>query len=424
MAITTDNTIVCAFDSMSDAQAAVQDLVQAGISRDQISLVANDNAGNYSRDLGTTGKDPNSVDGTTVGENLAAGTGIGALGGLLIGLGALAIPGVGPVIAAGPIAALIGGAVSGAVGGGLIGVLKKSGVPDEDAAAYDAHLRRGGALLTVDANTSDVDRINSILDRHNPIEVGDREEQVRNTGFDRPATTPAYTGTDVRRDLTGTDTPRNLSTSDQPLTVAREELEVGKRAVQRGGVRVFNRVIEEPVEQQVSLHDERVRVDRHPVDRPATEADFQTRGGTMEFTETVEEPVIRKRGRVVEEVNINKEGSDHTETVRDTVRRTEVDVEQLGAQGTGQTVMGDADADFRNDFGSRYGSTPGASYETYAPAYQYGSRMASDPIYRGQSFNDVESTLRTDYMRNNPNSTWDNIKGAVRYGWEKVSGKR
>lgn len=81
------------------------------------------------------------------------------------------------------------------------------------------------------------------------------------------------------------------------------------------------------------------------------------------------------------------------------------------------------DDDFRQDFQTRYGSS-GAVYESYAPAYDYGYRMASDSRYKDRSWSDVESTLETDYLRNNPNSTWDQVKGAVRYGWEKVTGKR
>ncbi len=81
------------------------------------------------------------------------------------------------------------------------------------------------------------------------------------------------------------------------------------------------------------------------------------------------------------------------------------------------------DDEYRRHYTSSYG-TSGRSYDEYRPAYQYGSQLASDARYQGRSFDDVEDTLRTDYLRNNPNSTWDNVKGAVRYGWERVSGKR
>jgi hypothetical protein len=113
---------------------------------------------------------------------------------------------------------------------------------------------------------------------------------------------------------------------------------------------------------------------------------------------------------------LGKKTTHRTERVRDNVRRTQVDVEQLN-QGT------DYSADFRRDWQNRY-ETSGEAYETYQPAYEYGYRSASAPRYRGKNWSDVEETLRTDYMRNNPNSSWDRMKGAVRYGWEKVTGKR
>jgi len=145
-------------------------------------------------------------------------------------------------------------------------------------------------------------------------------------------------------------------------------------------------------------------------------------------TETAEEPVINKQARVVEEIRVGKDVTERTETVRDTVRHTEVETENLGrgSQAAGSRVdEGGADYqdDFRRDFATRYGSSGGA-YDTYAPAYDYGYRMAGDQRYRSRNWDDVESTLKTDYLRNNPNSSWDKVKGAVRYGWEKMTGKR
>jgi hypothetical protein len=135
-------------------------------------------------------------------------------------------------------------------------------------------------------------------------------------------------------------------------------------------------------------------VDRHPVDRPATEADLQAADrDVIEITETVEEPVISKRSRVVEEVVVGKDVHERTETVRDNVLRSEVNVE--GAGGRTDTTIPIYDTDYRNDFQTRYGSDPNARYEEYAPAYQYGSRMAADPQYRGRNFDEVSDQLRT-----------------------------
>jgi uncharacterized protein (TIGR02271 family) len=119
---------------------------------------------------------------------------------------------------------------------------------------------------------------------------------------------------------------------EMAFPVIEEELRIGKRMVERGGVRIYNRVTERPVEQQVNLREEKVKVEHRRVDRIASEQDMnmfrETRG--VELTEMIEEPVVAKEPHVVEEVIISKEVVDHPETIRDTVRRTEVEVERLG----------------------------------------------------------------------------------------------
>jgi uncharacterized protein (TIGR02271 family) len=115
------------------------------------------------------------------------------------------------------------------------------------------------------------------------------------------------------------------------IPVIEENMDIGKRQIERGGVRVRTRVIERPVEQNVRLRDERVHVERYPVNRPVTADDIRAfREGSIEIRETVEEPVVRKEARVVEEVAINKEAGERTETVRDTLQQTDVDVEETG----------------------------------------------------------------------------------------------
>ncbi len=116
------------------------------------------------------------------------------------------------------------------------------------------------------------------------------------------------------------------------IPVVEEELQVGKRQVERGGVRIASRVIERPVEQAVQLREEHVTVERRPVDRPMSEADSAAfREGAIEVTTTAEEPVVAKQARVVEEVVIGKEVEQRTETVQGTVRRTDVDIEEEDA---------------------------------------------------------------------------------------------
>lgn len=114
------------------------------------------------------------------------------------------------------------------------------------------------------------------------------------------------------------------------LPVVEEQIRIGKRAVETGGVRVRSRVEEVPVEESVRLREERVHVERRPANRPVTDADARAmEGGEIEVTERSEEAVVAKRARVVEEVVVNKEVVERDEAVRDSVRRTEVEVEKL-----------------------------------------------------------------------------------------------
>jgi len=199
------------------------------------------------------------------------------------------------------------------------------------------------------------------------------------------------------------------------LPVVEEELQVGKREVERGGVRVFSHMSERPVEEEVRLREERARVERRPVDRPATEADLATfKEGTIEVRERGEEAVVSKQARVIEEVVVGKESTERTETVRDSVRRTDVDVEQLGR---GRST---ADAAYRNHFDTNYANT-GASFDEYAPAYQYGSSLSDR--YRGQEWDSIEPDVRRDWERNNPGRAWDRFKAAIRHAWDSATGR-
>jgi len=114
------------------------------------------------------------------------------------------------------------------------------------------------------------------------------------------------------------------------LPVIEEEIDVGKRQVETGGGRVHTKVQERPVEEQVNLREEHVNVERRPVDRPLSDANAAFQEQSFEVTEMAEEPVVRKQARVLEEVVIRKDMQEHTETVRDTVRRQDVHVHEQG----------------------------------------------------------------------------------------------
>lgn len=437
--------VVGLFESWNEAQNVVRDLVNSGISRDDISIVANDAAGAYSeREVGGT----QAAEGATSG---AVGGGmVGGVLGLLVGLGALAIPGIGPVIAAGPLAAALGsagagalvGAGAGAATGGLLGGLVGLGIPDEDAEVYAEGIRRGGALVAVNTSDDRVDSVAMIMQQHNVIDIDERASQWRSsgwTGFDANAqpytsheidtfrTSTAGTTTGGRMDASATvDAParRDLDRGEEVLPVVEEELQIGKRQVQRGGVRVHTKTEERPVEEQVNLREERVHVERRPVDREVTNADMNAfKEASFEVTETAEEPVVAKRARVIEEVVVRKDVEERTETVRDTVRRQDVHVHETGGEAvtTGASGFDTFDRDYRTHFSSL--GTSGYTYDQYQPVYRYGYDLANDRRYAGREWADVEADARRSWEERNPNS-WEDFKDSVRYAWDRARGRR
>lgn len=164
-------SIVGLFDQMQVAQEAVQELIDIGIARDNISLIANDAQGHGARALKVE-TDEESEEHPAAGA--ATGAVIGGLAGLLLGLGALAIPGIGPVLAAGPLVAALGGAGLGAVTGGVIGALTQAGVPERDANVFAEGLRRGGTLLLVYASEEQADSVSEVMNRHHPADINER----------------------------------------------------------------------------------------------------------------------------------------------------------------------------------------------------------------------------------------------------------
>jgi uncharacterized protein (TIGR02271 family) len=156
------------------------------------------------------------------------------------------------------------------------------------------------------------------------------------TGTTDGTTTRVATDT-TRATSASVDADRLNERGEARLPIIEEELRIGKRTVERGGVRVDTRVEEKPIEEEVRLREERVTVERRPTDRPVTGTDIDALDGrTIEVTESAEEAVVDKQARVVEEVVVKKDVDERTETVRDTVRRTDVDVQNLGPRDGGR----------------------------------------------------------------------------------------
>jgi uncharacterized protein (TIGR02271 family) len=351
-------TVIGLFDELHEAQSAVTTLLDRGVDRSDVSVVAHQ-LGNATLDATLTDVDQTDVkrhamaEGAKTGAGTGAivGTGVGGVLGFLAGIGTIFIPGIGPIIAAGPLLATLTGAgvgaAAGAALGGLVGALTQVGVPEHDAHFYAEAVRRGGTLVIVTATDDMARTVADVMSDAGAIDVDKRREHFTATGFTafNPEATP-YTADQIahERNILARDTTtagqtaaagvtakpgteRVIDTARVAVPVLEEELKVGKRLVEQGRVQIYSHVVERPVSEQVTLREEHVVVERRPVDRPVTDADMGAfKEGSMELTEYAEEAVVQKEARVVEEVVVGREVTEHTEVVRDTVRRTDVEV--------------------------------------------------------------------------------------------------
>lgn len=173
-------TVTGLFDDYSDASAAVSALEARGVPSSDISIVSNNADERHN-------KETNAAEGAGTGAGIGAA--VGGVGGLLTGLGIMAIPGVGPVVAAGWLAATAAGAVAGAVAGGaaggLIGALTESGVSEDDAHVYAEGIRRGGTLVTAKVDESLQTEAEAILRKSNWVDPGQRRAVYANEGWTR-----------------------------------------------------------------------------------------------------------------------------------------------------------------------------------------------------------------------------------------------
>lgn len=361
------NTVVGLIDSRSEAERVVHDLMSEGFPRERIHVVA----------------------GETEPEETESG-----FRGLLVKLGLLETQ------------------------------RKDLGLPAEHVGYYSEGVRRGGYLVTVEADESRLDQAVDVLEGHGAVNIEERATEWQKSGWSGPAAAmSAQAGTSATSTTT---TPHATGTAQETrIPVVEEELKVGKRAVQRGGVRVYSHITERPASESIVLREEHVNVERHPVDRPLSSADIGAfKEGTIELTETAEEAVSAKETRVVEEVVVSRGATERTETIEDTVRRTDVEVEQLGAGSRAAGRMAafeDYDADFRRHYSTSFADT-GAAYERYAPAYRYGYMLANNPAYAGKDWPALEAEAHREWEKQHA-GTWESMKNAIRHAWERARGR-
>jgi uncharacterized protein (TIGR02271 family) len=298
----TSGTVVGLFHNQADAERAIQRLKERGFSESQIGVAIKDRS-----------KQDDLVEGT--GTQAAEGAATGAIGGgvlggvigLLAGVGALAIPGVGPIIAGGTLASTLAGAGIGAAAGGLLGALVGMGVPEEDAKHFDEGFRSGGTLVTVSA--------------------GNRAEEARACLYESGADLGSMGRGMSSAAVSGRGSSSKEST--QSIELREEELRAQKERVQAGEVRVRKEVVSEERTIEVPVTREEVVIERRPAAGRTTE-------GRIDEDEEIRIPVMEEEVRVDktpvvrEEVTLKKRQVHDTERVSDTVRREEARVERTG----------------------------------------------------------------------------------------------
>lgn len=382
-------SVVASFDSFAEAQRVYDELCSAGIPESDISIIGNRTGygsdselplgsratdselalGSRATDGGSTAdvsarastlppEAPASMSDTGKGAAAGAATGglIGGAAGLAAALMGLTIPGIGPIVAAGPLAAALAGAGVGAVAGGLIGGLTTAGVPENMAHMYAEAVRRGGAVVLVRAEDDpQADRAADIMRRHSPIDLDSRAEEWRAggwSGYDESAAPYSHAQMREERDRF----------SDRAAT---GPVGGGGAALPVGAAAGF-------------------------ASPPATPPFGMATGAA---------------------------GSSARDDMA--ADRAMLDATRDARQGVGASSDERlTDDPYRSHFNQHF-SESGAGYEVYRPAYSYGEELRSDERYRGREWNEVEPAARLDWESRH-GSGWDRFKAAVRHGWERT----
>jgi uncharacterized protein (TIGR02271 family) len=222
------------------------------------------------------------------------------------------------------------------------GFFGKHAISSDDRDAYSEGMKRGGFMLCAEVDSDeDADRIIPVLEQSSAVNFDQRQESWRNEGWSpqssqsQSQSSGSFQSASSDFQSSGSSDTRETgerTVEEERIPIVREQLQVGKREVERGGARVRSYVRETPVSEQVNLREEHVEVERRPVNETLSQSDLSNRSDLLQDREiemraTGEEAIIGKEARVEEELVIRKTAGEHTEQVQDTVRNTEVDVD-------------------------------------------------------------------------------------------------
>jgi stress response protein YsnF len=348
-------TVVGMFSNVGEAQRSFEDLTSMGFSPNDISVV------------------------TRSSEKAASER---------MRLSMIDAPDAGKVAASGPIGAALAQRQA-----GLVGTLRNAGVSSTLAEHYATAVRQGETLESLIVDDRDAERVAAVMKRH-AARSGTGDQLIESQRAMAEKTARAE-----QERMRGTTTEGE----DTYIPVMREELQVGKREVERGGVHVDVRAVERPVSEHIRLRDERIDIERRPADRAPRPDEPMFTAGQLDMTERSEEAVISKQVRVVEEIHLHKVVTEREEVVSEKLRSTDVQIDELAGERKA----------YREHF-DKLGS--GGNFEEVLPAYELGRSMRTSP---SQRWEEIETSARQRWEAKRP-GTWEKYKDGIRYAWARA----
>lgn len=283
----------------------------------------------------------------------------------------------------------------------LLGELTERGLPADDARFFSNGVMQGNTLVMLRVEDDRAAAIEDYLKHPESISSQDTSSAAMQSPH--------------------ADKPASIVKAGASIAVVEEELHVQKQVVETGGVAVKRHVTSQRVEEDVSLREEHVSVQRTPVDRPASSDELLNAfsEGVVEVREHKEEVFVEKIPRVVEEVVITKDVEQTTAHINETLRRLDVDIEKIESRYDDSMRFDSMRDTYRAHFDQNY-ATSGADYSEYENAYRYGHMHALRDDWRDFSFTRASSTMTPDYEQRYGKGMWERTKDAIEHAWDSV----
>jgi len=397
------STVVGVFHELEQARMAIEALKEHGFNPDSISILSP-----RKEDTQALAEDTGTHAGSGAATGAVTGGILGGLGGWLVGIGAIAIPGIGPIIAAGAIATAIAGAAIGASVGAIAGALIGMGVPEDEAKYYENEVKSGRTLVTVGA-AGRYDEARQLLRQNGAYDI---------------ESGGATTGTAAAQPVQAATRPVQAAAGQQTVQLREEQLQARKQTVEAGSVQVHKEVVSEERTLEVPVTHEEVVVDRRAVERRPSDTPIgDAAEQTLEVPVYEERVTLEKQPVVTEEVTVGTRQVQETQPVSGTVRREELRVEPEGDArigGATTETWQQAMPRYRSAWQQQAGAS-GGRWDDVAPAYQYGWEMHNRPDYRGRSWVESEPQLRQSWTAEHPTTPWDTVRDSIRNTWDNAT---